>query len=357
MLFEYKKENRTFEPLSGMAISDSHGGSEKDLEDYLKSVIGDLIFPEYLVFGNERAFQGEADLFAVNGNGDLVLFELKVHGHYDRGKIYQAMSYAQIFSTWRYESMNGHFKKCFSDAVGDLLDEFEDHFGYRLDPADFNRHQRIIIISHSSSPDTMAVSGYWKSKGIDIEEYFYRFYEAEGKTLFELSNELFFNQNTGHCWINTCSRHIPDAVFDMVSNRKAAIYEERKGAIGNWMNRGHVFLYQNGYGIVASGTGTAAIKDEYNESLGANERSIRLSGFISGVDPVAKIIKSSIPPWKIKELLGRDFYFPNSLVTLGKDEAEKLRSECESVFRGKAQQDGGANSDSAPVVPPSAPSE
>jgi len=336
MLFEYKKENKTFEPLSGMAISQSHGGSEKDLEDYLKSVIGDLVFPEYLVFGSQRAFQEEADLFAVNGNGDLVLFELKVHGHYDRGKVYQAMSYAQIFSTWRYDSMNRHFKKCFPNASNGLLDEFEDHFGHRLDQADFNRHQRVIIISHSSSPETMAVSGYWKSKGIDIEEYFYRFYNTDGKILFELSNELFFNQNTGHCWINTCSRHIPNAVFDMVKNQKASIYEERKGAIGNWMTRGHVFLYQNGHGIIASGIGTATINDEYNESLGANERSIRLISFISGVDPEFKKIISSIPPSEIKELLGRDFYFPNSVVTLGKEEAEKLRSKCETLFQGKA---------------------
>jgi hypothetical protein len=154
--------------------------------------------------------------------------------------------------------------------IHNLLDEFENHFGYRINSADFNRHQRIIIIPHSSSPDTMAVSAYWKSKGLDIEEYFYRFYNADCKTFFELSNELFFNQNAGHCWINTCSRHIPDAVFDMVRNRKAATYEERKGVIGGWMKRGHMFLYQNGCGIVASGTGTATIKDEYNESLGVN---------------------------------------------------------------------------------------
>lgn len=332
MLFEYNKNKRTFEPLNGMAISQSHGGSEKDLEDYLKSAIGDLVFPEYLVFGNERSFQGEADLFAVNGKGDLVLFELKVHGHYDRGKIYQAMSYAQAFSTWRYEAMNRHFKKCYPTTPGELLDEFEDHFGYRIDPADFNRHQRIIIISHSSSPDTMAVSSYWKSKGIDLEEYFYRFYEADGRTLFELSNELFFNPNTGHCWINTCSRHIPDAVFDMVANRKAATYGQRKGVIGKWMTKGNIFLYQNGWGIVAAGVGTATIKDEYNSTLGDDERSIRLTDFCSGVDPDARQITRSITPSRIKELLGRDFYFPNSLVTLGKEEAERLREECVKHF-------------------------
>jgi len=186
--------------------------------------------------------------------------------------------------------------------------------------------------------DTSAVSSYWKLKGIDIDKYFYRFYDPNGKRFFELSNGLFFNQNSGHCWINTCTRHNSEAVFDMIANRKAATYEERKGVIGSWMNRGNIFLYHNGYGVVASGIGTATIKDEYNEILEGNERFIRLSGFVSGVDPVTKQIKASIPPQRIKELLGRNFYFPNSLVTLGKEEAEKLRLECERAFNGKAQQ-------------------
>jgi hypothetical protein len=333
MLFNFNKDKKTFEPLAGMSISVAQGESEKDLEIYLKSAIGDLVFPEYLVFGNERSLQSEPDLFAVNRDGDLVLFELKVHGHFDRGKVYQAMSYAQQFSTWRYEEMNGHFKKCYPSTTVDLLDEFEGHFGYRIEPADFNKYQKILIISHSSSPDTMAVSSYWKSKGIDIEEYFYRFYNANGRTLFELSNELHFNHNSGHCWINTCSRHFPDAVYDMVTNRKASTYNERKVVIGEWMNRGNIFLYQNGYGIVAAGIGTSKLIEEYNDMLGADERSIRLKNFVTGIDTETKQIKSAISPSRIKDILGREIFFANSLVTLGKEESDKLREECNREFK------------------------
>ena len=111
--------------------------------------------------------------------------------------------------------------------------------------------------------------------------------------------------------------------------------------IGARMTRGNIFLYQNGRGIVASGIGTAVIKDEYNHSLNVDERYIRLSDFISGVDLDKKQISSFISPSRIKRLLDRDFYFPTSLVTLGKSESEKLRSECESVFQGKAQQGNG----------------
>ena len=80
MLFEMDEQSKGFKPVSGMTIVDSLGESEKDLENYLKEIIGDILFPEYMVFGNERSFQTEADLFAVNNCGDLVVFELKVHG-------------------------------------------------------------------------------------------------------------------------------------------------------------------------------------------------------------------------------------------------------------------------------------
>jgi len=332
MLFELNTEKNGFAPLTGLSITRSIGGNEKNLENYLKAVIGDIIFPELLVFGNERSFQGEPDLFAVNGKGDQILFELKVDGHYDRGKVYQAMSYAQIFSTWRYEAMNAHFKKCFSGDI-ELIDAFEEHYGYTIDAADFNNRQKIIIISHSSSTETNAVTKYWKSIGIDIEEYFYRFYDASGKILVELSNELFFKQDSGSCWVNTCSRHFPNAVFDMVAHSKAAIYEERKGVIGKWMNKANIFLYHNGYGIVAAGKGTARIDDGDYSEYGVSERSIKMNQFISGVDHKQKKIVSWISVPRIKELLNRDFYFPNSIVTLGEKEAAILRKECEKTFQ------------------------
>ena len=109
MLFELDEQVKRFKPVTGMTIVDSLGGSEKDLESYLKKTIGDLLFPEYLVFGNERRFQGEADLFAVNSDGDLI-------------------------------------------------DAFEEHYGFRIDLTEFNKRQKTIIISHSSSEDMGRIS-------------------------------------------------------------------------------------------------------------------------------------------------------------------------------------------------------
>ena len=332
MLFELDEQSKGFKPVTGMNIVDSLGQKEKDLEDYLKSIIGDLLFPEYLVFGNERSRQSEADLFAVNSNGDLVVFELKVHGHYDRGKVYQALSYAQHFSFWRYAEMNNHFKKCFPRGK-ELINAFEEHFGYKIDMTEFNKRQKTIVISHSSSEDTGRISKYWKRTGVDIEEYFYRFYEVAGKKYFELSNELVFQQNSYNCWINTCLRYIPKAYLDMVKGKKAATYGDRRGIIGSWMNKSYVFLYHNGYGIIAAGKGTATIKDCYNNILDEEEKSIRLSRFICGVNTADGNILKSLTPSYIKELLQRDFYFPNSIVTLSENEASTLFEECRNQFK------------------------
>jgi len=174
---------------------------------------------------------------------------------------------------------------------------------------------------------------YWKKSGVDIEEYYYRFYEVAGKHYFELSNELFFHQNTYNCWINTCRTHFPNAYLDMVKHKKAATYGDRRGIIGEWLNKSYVFLYHNGYGIIGVGKGTATIKDELNKDLDEEERSIKLNHFISGVNADSREIIQSLNTSKIKEILERDFYFANSIVTMSEDEAKKLFEECKKIFK------------------------
>jgi hypothetical protein len=331
MLFEMDETLKGFKPVTGMSIVDSLGEREKDLENYLKKMIGDIIFPDYLVFGNERSFQSEADLFAVNKDGDLVVFELKSHGKYDTGKIYQALGYAQKFSYWRYGDLNAHYKKCYKEYK-ELIDAFEEHYGYKIDTNEFNKKQKVVIISHDSSENTNAVTSYWKRNGLEIEEYFYRFYKVTEKYYFELSNELFHSQDSGGCWINTCSKHFNNVFLEMIKHQKAAAYGDRIGIIGEWLKNLRIFLYHNGYGIIAAGKGTATIRDRYNDDIEIDERYITLREFISGVNTETCKINQSISPLKIKELLARDFYFPNTIVTLSKSESEKLYEECQKLF-------------------------
>lgn len=108
------------------------------------------------------------------------------------------MDYAQIFSVWQYSDMNAHFKKCFKDNIDqNLLDKFEEHFGYRQDESIFNRSQKIVVISHSSALSISSASAYWKATGVDIEEYYYLFYEIGGRTFLSFQANSFFQNQKG----------------------------------------------------------------------------------------------------------------------------------------------------------------
>lgn len=328
MIFEIKNDMKELVPLDFDDISNSLGQNEKNLEEALSRNIGDAIFPEYLVFGNERSFQREADIFAIDEYGNLVLFELKVSGHYDRGKIYQALDYAQAFSHWQYAEMNAHYKKCFPERKQELASAFADQFGFDLDTSKYNMAQRIIVISNGSSADIRSVSDYWKRKGIDIQEFFYRIYELDGRKYFELSNELYFPRSYGHCWINTCERHIPGAYMDMVTQAKASAYGDKMYQINENMKSALVFLYHNGYGIIAAGKGTAKIREETEKE----EKYISLKDFVHGVDTKNGAIVKYVSPPEIRSLLNQDFWFAKTRVSLSAEQAETLFNHCAKIF-------------------------
>lgn len=94
-----------------IGLKEGYSINEKALETIISNMIGETIFQEYLVFGRERNFQKEADIYAVNEDGDLIIFELKVDGHYDRSKVLQVMDYAALYSKWSYKEINEFYKK------------------------------------------------------------------------------------------------------------------------------------------------------------------------------------------------------------------------------------------------------
>lgn len=96
-----------------------------------------------------------------------------------------------------------------------------------------------------------------------------------------------------------------------------------------------VKVYHNGYGIIAAGKGTARIEDKYyveTDNYEDDERNMLLRNFIHGVNIETEEIDKYIEPSRIKELLERDFFFPNTIVTLTEDEAKKLFEECQIEF-------------------------
>lgn len=346
MIFEVglnKEQNEIrFETLNYMDINSfsksvgmngSNEGNEKHLEEILSDMIGETIFQDYLVFGRERNYQKEADIYAINEDGDLVIFELKVNGHYDRSKVLQVMDYAALHSKWNYKKINEFYKKSLT-SEREFCDVFSEKFPERVQEEKFNRRQKMIIISNSSDKRISSAITYWKNQGIDIEEYFYRFYEVDGKYLFEITTDNFATPDSQNCWINTNITYDPTAYRDMVEKEKASAYWDRSNVITDSMGNGYIFLYHNGYGIIAAGKATKKINILEDQKTGEiKEKNIELKNFIHGCDVNNdyKIIKS-INPAELKMELEQDFYFASTKVALDKVKAKKLYELCKKKF-------------------------
>lgn len=313
----------------GKEIGDS--ANEKSLEELIAAMIKrEEIFQNYMVIGTERFYQPEADIYAVNEDGDLVLFELKVDGNYDRGKVLQVMNYAANYSRWDYEKMNEFYKK-YNKNDEDLYDNFIEKFPEGVSTNKFNRKQKMIIISNSSDKSISSSISYWQSQGINIEEYFYRFYRIGDEYLLEISNDNFANENSQDCWINTNKTYFSKAMKEMIKEKKASAHGDRKNVITEVMKGGYIFLYHNGKGIIAAGKATGKPIEFYNENLGVDEKKIKLKNFIHGCDENYEI-KKYITPQQLKEKLGRNFYFANTKVTLSEKEAKELYKICKEEF-------------------------
>jgi hypothetical protein len=114
----------------------------------------------------------------------------------------------------------------------------------------------------------------------------------------------------------------------MVKNQKASAYGTRRSVIGDWMSKAYVFLYQNGYGIIAAGIGTGKIQNFEDKE----EKCVKLSKFVHGVDLDSGQIKKYISPGRIKSLTEQNFYFSNTVVPLSKEKAKLLYDECIKEF-------------------------
>ena len=99
----------TLEPLSFLNVDDLQR-TEKDLENLLADHLMDVLFEDaaLMTIFQERQLQAEADLYALNKAGDLVIFELKRGLAYEDA-VLQAIRYAQDAGQWLYPELQHRY--------------------------------------------------------------------------------------------------------------------------------------------------------------------------------------------------------------------------------------------------------
>ncbi len=77
MIFEIQRDGKASpRPIKTSSLTDE-GWSEKHLENYLRENLPALISDDLMVVAQSRPYQPEADLLALDRQGDLWIFELK----------------------------------------------------------------------------------------------------------------------------------------------------------------------------------------------------------------------------------------------------------------------------------------
>jgi hypothetical protein len=163
-------------------------GKEKDLENLIVENLQQLSCDEFSLMPifQERQWQKEPDIVALDCKGNLVIFELKRYCA-DEDATLQIIRYAQEYGQMTYFELENEYKKYKGKAEILLSEAHRDAFQLeeRLSPEVFNRKQRLIIIGNSSNEKLIKAVEYWRVQGLDIDFIPYRFYEIGKETYFE----------------------------------------------------------------------------------------------------------------------------------------------------------------------------
>ena len=134
-----------------------------------------------MLIGQERRWQEEADLLALDKEGQLYIFELK-RWQSDAENILQVMRYAQIFGRYTYLELEDLARKQlrFEGALKSKHKEFFELDSELPDP-DFNKEQILVLVTNGTDKDTISAVNFWSQKGVKIHCSPYRIYDVENQ--------------------------------------------------------------------------------------------------------------------------------------------------------------------------------
>lgn len=248
---------------------DSLGITEKHVEEFLASHLVELIPEEQLMLiAQERQFQEEADILALDRKGVLFIFELK-RWQSSAENLLQVMRYGQKFGRYAYQQLEALVRSS-QKLDGTLRDRHQAYFGLDapLEEERFNQEQRFVVVTNGVDQDTLEAIQYWARMGVKIDSLTYKLYRVGGvpHIQFDTYNpelDLVLEANPGIFVVNTNATYMDHAWRDMLGDGKrgkAAAYYDRKNAVQRIAKGSTVFLYHTGVGVIACGKATGGVQ-------------------------------------------------------------------------------------------------
>jgi hypothetical protein len=333
MLYKLGKSAKKFDSVDPLPFSCLP--LEKELEDLLAQNLWDVLFEgsQLMPIFQERSRQPEADIYALNEQGDLVIFELK-RAHVDGGAVHQVLRYCEKAGRFGYEKLEEMLRSYRKGRPVNLQQEHQGAFELErpLDRAAFNRQQQLIIVGSAGDDELIRNVDYWKSKGIFLSFIPYRVYKIAGEDYFEFFS-LPYDQHsnprlTKGVIFDTNLSYREDGIWYMCDRDRVAAFGSIKGIVYSFRKGDIVFLYHKGRGIVAAGEVKSDVKED-----GAADAMYRELRWLTPKPEKGSNLRA-MPVSQIRHVTGRNFYWAKTMKPpfLKKEDAEHLLEHLKKVL-------------------------
>jgi len=324
MIFQLNKEINNLSRIPRIRLCDIGWNEEKFqtlLFENLEKVLQD---EELLLIMQSRKWQEEPDLMAIDGDGDLYIFELKAWESHEYNLL-QVLRYGQIYGQYAYEQLNDLFQRSFPKSAS-LIEAINNKFQVDLEKGNINTKQHFIVITNGLDFKTRQSILYWNQSGIDVKSWIYRLYKISEDNIliefdtFRIKEDPFDDIEEGYYILNTnySNDKIDDA--DMLEHNKAAAYfDPWKKNIEKLKKNDRIFLYRSGTGIVAMGLASGKLqKQDYH-----HEKQYRDEEYFMKLERF-KLLKNPLSAADIKKITGINYRFMSTMFALDKDSGDKL---------------------------------
>jgi len=333
MLYLLNSEDKTdIKPITQKTFANI-GWKEKELENLLAQNMPKLIPQNQLmVLFQEKPFGEEADIFALDRNGDLYIFELKRWQAHEEN-ILQVLRYGQIYGQYDYEQLQNMLEKYTKSNELNLAQKhyeyFEESIASKLKESDFNKQQHFVLITNGTDVDSRNAIKYWQDKGLSIDSIIYWVYEIGGQHVFEFDpynpeREVIVEQEEGNFIVNTNLTWSKTDYKAMLGQSMAAAYGNNRNMIKRIKKGDTVFLYHNVVGIIAYGKTQSGYKSLHREGTPDDVYFSVPVKFEWVVNPDTEPEKA-VKAWEIKKKLSRQYAFRQTVFAISREMSKAIK--------------------------------
>ena len=340
MLYKLYLDKESAEALEPIPFKDlsAFRKKEENIEAILADNLFDILFEaaQLLPIFRERPRQPEADLYALNEEGDLIIFELK-RGLAGADAVQQLLRYTQEAGQWTYNILADKYKSFAAyNSLGesDLQKAHQDAFQLErpLMPNQFNRRQHLRVIGNAADEKLIKVVDYWKRQNLSINFVPYRIYEINGKNYFEFFS-FPYDWHTNPSEIkgvifDTNASWNEDSVWEMMKKKRVAAYGGAKRFATYLQLKDIVFYSHKGYGIIAAATVISPLKKEGKDELYHDVK------FLTPIPIRSQGVQHAMSFQQVSAVTGKSFFWARTVKVpyLSREESEVLLKELNKIL-------------------------